>query len=227
VRRIWPVLALALASSSASANQYYYSFDGNDYPENEGWNRTQSQPPAQRRLEDGSLVIDSTAQFDIYDLYWTTPPNGFDPDPGETFVARWRLRVDVVLPDFVDPNVRINSDDRYAVNLAFGLDRVYSISEPNKIAHFEAGAFHDYELRSNDMRHYALFLDTELAMEGLFQTSSFPPELSWGDATSAKSVAYWDSFEYGVVPEPGAAGTVWFMIAVGATACRRGLLPKI
>jgi hypothetical protein len=53
---------LALGVSSAAADQFWYTYEGNDYPEVEGpWIRYTRAGGAQRSLQDGSLVLDSLA----------------------------------------------------------------------------------------------------------------------------------------------------------------------
>ena len=46
-------LTLVLAAS-ATAEPYWISYDGNDFPENEGWTRVLNEGGAERSIEDGA-----------------------------------------------------------------------------------------------------------------------------------------------------------------------------
>ena len=61
-------------------------------PENEGWERITYNGQANRYIEDGALVIDSLHDVHVEDL--AKMERWMDPEPGETFVAEWRLMVD-------------------------------------------------------------------------------------------------------------------------------------
>ena len=60
-------MVCALAISPASADEYWVSYDGNDFPENEGWIRVFSAGGAIRTLENGALVLDSLRSLMIVD----------------------------------------------------------------------------------------------------------------------------------------------------------------
>ena len=109
------------------------------------------------------------------------------------------------------------SDDHYAVMFVFAERYVLSTHEGNVFAYFEPGMFHEFEMRSGDMRSYELYIDGELAIEGVFSESSFPACAGFGDVVSSWSLAEWDYFRFGVVPEPNTA-TLFF---VGLLAGRR------
>jgi hypothetical protein len=60
----------------ARAAPYWVSYQGNDFPENEGWERTFTDPNgvvgqggAIRTLENGSLVLNSREDVSIVDFY--------------------------------------------------------------------------------------------------------------------------------------------------------------
>ena len=55
------IFAAALSCAAASpalAEQYWIAYEGDDFPENEGWTRTISAGGAERWIEDGALVLD-------------------------------------------------------------------------------------------------------------------------------------------------------------------------
>ena len=61
---------------------------------------------------------------------------------------------------------------------------------------------------------YELYVDGDLAIEGVFFEGFFSPCVGFGDITSSGSLAAWDYFRFGVVPEPATAPA--FMIALVA-----------
>jgi len=197
-------LLVVIVPSVALAEPYWIAYEGNDYPENEGWTRYATDPPAQRWLQDGSLFLDSRAGVHTVDNYTIYFNGGLDPEPGETFIMRWRLNVHESAP-WEDPGVYIISDDLYSVEFLFAEDNLLSLYEPSVYVQFEPGVFHEYELRSTDMRTYELYLDGGLVVNGVFFEGLFTPRVGWGDVTGGRSLAAWDYFRFGVVPEPGAA----------------------
>jgi len=213
--RIVCFISLVVAvASAATGDQYWIAYEGNDFPENEGSERYATDPPAQRWLEDGSLFIDSRGEGHIVDNYTVYfEDGGVDPGPGETFVMRWRLNVhEATLWD--DPGVYVNSDDLYSVAFLFGEDYLFSVYEPDVYIQLEPGVFHGFELRSGDMRSYRLYVDGGLAVEGVFFEGLFSPRVGWGDITGAGSLAQWDYFRFGVIPEPSAC-----VIALAGLSC--------
>jgi hypothetical protein len=78
----------------ATADQYWVAWEGDDFPENEGWERTISDGGAQRSLDAGTLVLDSLHSVTIVDFY--TIERTINPDPGELFVLEWSLRVEEI-----------------------------------------------------------------------------------------------------------------------------------
>jgi hypothetical protein len=111
------VAALVLGVPSAAlADQYWITYEGNDYPENEGWDRHAYGGGAERYLQDGVLILDGRASPDISDFYrWNLPS---DPGPGEYFVAQWRMRVDEVT-GFAEPDVTVGSYGHGSVILSY------------------------------------------------------------------------------------------------------------
>jgi hypothetical protein len=187
------------AALVAHADLYWFTYDGNDFPENEGWIRHFTDPPAQRWLEDGSLFVDSRADFLIDDTYRVVPPGGYDPDPGETFVMQWRLLVHES-SNFCG-GVTFTSDQQHAVTFLFDEHRLLSSYE-SAYVELQPGVFHDFEMRSSDLLTYDLYVDGSLSLSGTFFQSLFAPGLGFGDLTSNGALVEWDYVNVGVVPEP-------------------------
>jgi len=216
-----PLISLALLSTlcaltaSATAEPYWYAYEGNDFPENEGWERIVDGPqPAERTLADGIMTIDGLADRQIDDYY--RMERSIDAGPGGEFVMDWRLRVDEVIGHplaLYDPGVAVWSDDDWAVSLLFGTDFVYSLYENIQIA-VDPGVYHTWEFRSSDMRSYDLMVDGALIRTGLFWEPTFErSKVTWGDkARGSASLADWDYLRFGVVPEPGTI--ILFLVAV-------------
>lgn len=197
------VVMFAIAPSVASAETYWVEWTGDAYPETEGWTRYSSDPPAERWLEDGSLFIDSRADWFISEEYWYPGPGMMTLEEGETFVYRWRVKIDEVTVD-IDPGVGLMSDEDFTVVFLLATDHVISFYEPEKYASFAVGEYHEFLFESFDMQTYSLYIDSGLAFEGTFFDSSFSGAgVSWGDITTHRSLSEWDYVEFGVVPEPG------------------------
>lgn len=198
------MLALSCAAACpALADQYWVAYEGNDFPENEGWTRTTSAGGAERWIEDGALVLDGRQDIMIADSYSMLRP--IDPEPGELFIMRWGLNVEE-LSGWADPAVGVFSDESWSVALAFSESRVINLDDLGMSASFEPGIFHDFELRSWDMRSFALSIDDTLALTGDFVHVITASKVAWGDgAVGCASLSRWDYFEFGVIPEPSSA----------------------
>lgn len=236
-RRIILVLAawvaLSALSAAARGEQYWIAYEGNDYPENEGWTRYTYGPggpgtgQAQRRLEDGALVIDSTADIMIADFYQIHRPGQIDPGPGETFVLQWRMRLEDLI-GHLDPSVGVFSDDDWGVGWSFTATGMQSAFELGVEIPLTFNDYHDCELRSADMRTYALFVDGQLARNGSFwfigQTGAY---VTWGDSVQGgASISHWDYARFGVIPEPSTA-VMLLLIAFPMSRNRRRFATKI
>jgi hypothetical protein len=193
----------------AMAEEYWIAYEGNDFPENEGWTREYGDEHgpdhggAVRWIEDGCLVSDSMYNPLVYDYSAMYRP--ISPDPGELFVAQWRLRVDEVSA-FYDEGVAVFSDDGWGVSFQFWPTHVVSNYEDVTIFPFTLGEFHSFEFESWDMRTFELRMDNEFTWNGEFRFVWADPEVNWGDGVQgAASIARWDYFEFGVVPEPRGA----------------------
>jgi hypothetical protein len=93
IRTLGLAAALFAVASTVVADEYWVSYQGNDFPENEGWVRTFGDGGAIRTLKNGALVLDSLRSVSIFDFYDRLRP--IDPDPGELFIMRWRLMIEL------------------------------------------------------------------------------------------------------------------------------------
>jgi hypothetical protein len=191
-----------LSAIAARAEPYWVSYEGNKYPENEGWRRMSFEPLADRYLENGSLVIDASqsgATNEWYEQY----PAVVAPEAGEMFIMQWRLTVEMYTTSWGGATVCVFSDDRWALGFDMNNDTVHSAFDPGRLAHYEPGVYHEFEVRTSDMRWYALYIDGNFAFEGPFWESLLSNKIGWGKSTSGiRSITRWDYFRYGVVPEP-------------------------
>ena len=224
------VVSCALAGP-AMADSYWVSYEGNDFPENEGWERTFSDPNgvvgqggAVRTIEDGVLTLDSRESVSIVDFYnWMRPVN---PDPGETFRMRWRVLVDDVPSSYPwDPVAGVFSDNFTAVGFQIAEDRIRSTLEPGIETTLTPGVFHSFEFVSSDMDSYELYIDGVLGFTGSFVPVFEASRVGWGDGIEgASSLSKWDYFEFGVVPEPASAVMSLALIWLAGPRIRRQLL---
>jgi hypothetical protein len=202
---------LGLLAGAARGELYWIAYEGDVFPEEEGWRRETVGTPPERSLVDGSLVIDSRPHWDTTDTYAMLPEHGLDPADDEAFVGEWRLRVED--SHLWAAAVQISSDDGHSVIFLIGKDSLLSYYEPDVLVALEAGVFHEFTLSSADMRTYALEIDGELAAEGSFFDSLFPGSVAgFGDLVPGGGcLAWWDYFRFGAVPEPSA-----FVILIAA-----------
>lgn len=210
-------LLLALGTAHANASPYWVAWEGDDYPENEGWTRDYgSHGPASRTLSGGMLTIDSLTDPAIFDYDRIDRPGSFTLFPGETFVAQWRVRVDQIAGPYpYDPGVAIFSDDTWDLGFEFGANSAHSTFEDAQVP-YTPNAFHTFELTTSNFRSYELRIDGILARIGSFWepavTASY---VAWGDAIEGSaSLADWDYFRFGIVPEPPSAAAA-VLISVG------------
>ncbi len=216
--------ALALGAALAHAAPYWVSWEGDDWPENQGWTRNWGNwdgqyqgPGACRTLENGVLTYDSLYDPGVFDYYHMERPGQLDPqEPDEYFVLEWRLKVSQVVGYF-DPGIGVNSDEAWAVGFSYAYDHIWSNFEDASIP-FEPGVFHDYRLISSGMRDYELVIDGVNVREGQFVHLLNQSYVGWGDDWQGfASLHSWDYVRYGVVPEPGTiALTIAFLAWRGA-----------
>ncbi len=192
------VLLLLLGPLVARAD-YWISYEANDWPENEGWDRWVYGGGAQRSLVDGTLVLDGRASIDIADVYRMDIPA--PPGTGQIFTAQWRLRVSDVA-GYSDPVLIVSFSPTGAVVLRYSEEAVYSTLEGAWIADFQPGAFHEYLLVTTDVVTYSLYVDGALAHSGNFVGPWSESVVEWGDGVlGASSLSEWDYVRFGV-PEP-------------------------
>ncbi len=206
------VLLLGAGVSAASAEPYWVTYEANDLPENEGWERYYGnwEGPGQgggyRTIEDGILTIDSLHDDGVVEGAIHYRPGQLDPEPGELFVVEWRLNVDEVYgyaPDPFDPMVVATSDEGWIVGIRYGTDTIYSSFEDDVSIPYTPGVFHEFLFTSWDMRAYELYMDGDLVHEGWFWEGVLTSYVAWGDGVQgAASLSHWDYVRFGVIPEP-------------------------
>jgi len=217
------LLTLVLAASTR-ADQYSVAYEGNDFPENEGWERVfgdengPQQGGSNRSLEDGWLVLDSTRHHLIYDTYfWRQQLN---PDPGELFICEWRINVIQNIGVLPDEGLAIARDGRGSLGFQIGYDYL-RISTEDFIIPIAAGAPHTFRVESSDMLNYVLLIDNTLVHTGAWDLNSLNESyVAFGDGRmggGVTSLAEWDYVRFGVVPEPETAtlvglGSIWFVL---------------
>ena len=202
------LLTLAVVSPAA-ADEYWITYEGNDFPENEGWHRTWGNSKGQfrgngamRTIENGALVMDSLFDTSVYDFYSMERLGRFDPEPGELFRAEWRLLVEETV-NWYDPSVVIRSDDGNLVAFEFREDNL--LITPSRIRiDYEPFVWHTFSFSSLDMLTFDLAIDGQFVHRGEFLTRATPDSrFAFGDGTQgAASLASWDYVRFGVVPEP-------------------------
>lgn len=221
-------VVLALGVSLASADTYWVAWEGDDWPENQGWRRVWGNwdglyhgPGAYRTLEDGILTYDSRYDDGVFDYYYMERPGQMDPDASELFVMEWRLKVDVV-NGLSDPTVGITSDESWVLGLTYAYDHIRSMFESSVTIPFAPGVWHEYRVSSANMHDYDLSIDGELARHGAFRHLVHASHISWGDTVQgASSMHEWDWFRFGCVPEPAARALMLVWVSVWRVARRR------
>jgi hypothetical protein len=212
-------LTLWAGVSVVRGEPWWVSYEADLFPEElPGWTRMHASTPAQRWIEEGVLSIDSRASPLIYDYYEMVFDHPVDPHgPNELFVLFWRLKIDDDINH--DAGIAFTSDavgpyEFYRVAFNFTEDTI--ISEDGQHASFEAGVFHEFEVRSSDMRAYVLYIDGAPAVQGLFTEVFGPARLTWGDGGYASSsLTEWDYVRLGVVvPEPSGRIAVLLLLAM-------------
>ncbi|MBK9128421.1 MAG: hypothetical protein IPM13_11585 [Phycisphaerales bacterium] len=164
-----------LLAAPAAATPWWVAWEGNDFPENEGWTHYfgnwngPGQGQAVRTLENGALKIDSLHDTGVYDYVQRLHSSaGFERGPGELFVAQWRMVLEIAVgaPWGVTSGFYTEG---WGVGFRFSVDSLRSIHEPwLPGVSIIPGMFHYYELRSSDMRPYTLLIDGVPRVEGSF-----------------------------------------------------------
>jgi hypothetical protein len=221
-RKLACILLAGCLGGMGIASQYWVAYEGNDFPENQGWERAISSQygGAQRSIETDAfgnnyLVIDSLASQMIYDFAEMDRP--INPtQPGERFICEWRLLM-AEQYGYREGAVGI-APDQYGI-LGFGYTRNEIVSETEGWSlPIAPGMFHTYRLESYDMINYELWIDDVCARSGTWYLNSLNRSfINFGDGTQGgqtRSVEKWDYFRFGVVPEPGCA-----MLLIMACVC--------
>jgi hypothetical protein len=205
------VLGLLLgAGLVARADPYWITYEGDAFPENDGWRRSygDEQGPhhggAVRTIEDGVFVLDSLRHDQIFDYYEID--RLINPAPGELFVAEWRLRVDEP-SDFGDVLVVIARDEPPGdVEIDFGTQSVELLDAGGITLGVAPGTFHTYRIESADMVAFDFLVDGQLAYQGVFDDVSLLESfVGFGDSVQGRrSMSRWDYFRFGALPEPTA-----------------------
>ena len=213
---------LCAFTASATAEPYWITYEGNDFPENEGWERKWGNwdgpyegDGAIRTIEDGILTMDSRFDTGVYDSAFVERPGQIDPEPGEVFVLEWRALIEEEVggPTW-DSAAWIRSDDGRHVAIGLRPHEVVSAFEHVYIP-IEPGVFHDYRLTSSDMLTYELCIDGELARAGNFWQGISASRLSWGPVSQGvSSLSHWDYVRMGVTPEPSSCFLFLFLCAI-------------
>ncbi len=204
------VAGLGALVAQGGADQYWITYEANDLPENEGWDRRWGNDDgpfhgdgAYRTLENGILTMDSLYDLRVYDYACRYLYGEFDPGPGELFMAEWRLKVDETIGDGYDAKVGISSDDAWQLGIGCFPDHIISKFEDGVEIPITPGVFHEYRVLSWDMQTYDLYIDGDLAHQGTFWQGALPSKFGWGDCVSgAANLSHWDYVRFGVVPEP-------------------------
>lgn len=205
------VIACGLASE-ARADQYWIAYEANDFPENEDWQRHTYGGGAERWLEDGVLVVDTTADLDISEAYIHSDVRR--PGPGDVFLAEWRLLVDESVGFHATDVIMSRPAPPGDLTITHSTDEVRILSDGTTFD-IAPGVFHSYRIESEDMDLYRLSVDGVSVYEGYFQTPSIlDPFFAFGEAWHrSASLSRWDYVRFGIVPEP----TSW-MLAVSMTS---------
>ncbi len=211
------LLVMLCGSSVVHGDQYWIAYEGNDFPENEGWERHYYKPePSTRTLGDGMLQLDSShnqSTYDFYQIHRQINPTIF----GESFVAEWRVVVPFLESPFGfgDSGIGFARDGGGTLSFSFLTDRIMSDREGWSIP-LSPGVLHDYRITSTDMVTYALEIDGVFARNGTWDLNSLNESfVGWGDTTQGGgilSVSRWDFVRFGVIPEPATVTLCWYAL---------------
>lgn len=217
--------ALTAMTASSRADQYWISYDGTLYPEEAGWTRATHGGGAVRCLQEGALVLDGREDNSIGDAY--SMHRLLDPEPGELFVMRLRVKVDELTSGPWDPAFGVTSDESWSAAFQLSDTQIFNMDDLGMNASFEPGVFHTFELRSWDMRGFELCIDGSVALTGSFTRIISASRITWGDETvGGASLSSWDYFEFGVVPEPSGAAGLLVLGLIGLGTKRTQLLAR-
>jgi hypothetical protein len=228
LRVIALISVLASSAAAARATPFWVAYEGDDYPENEGWTRVfgdehgPDQGGAVRSLADGIFTLDGLRNDQIVDFY--ERDRDLDPAPGELFVAEWRVLIEP-RSDPLDAIVGIwrALSPGYAYFL-LGPASVRIMPSGATIG-IEEGVFHSYYFESADMRTFSLRIDDAITFDGNFyDNTTLQYSVAFGDSTQGeRSLSQWDFFRYGILPEPTSA---WGLLCLLASSVPRQALRR-
>jgi len=204
---------ISAAPSQASAEPFVLRYDpGYMFPEQEGWERHTHDPEGllSREVDGTVLRLDTSGSLSMPDFYYADCP-GLDPTLGEELRVAWRMRTLETQPDYLWSDVGITVSglsSGYAV-ITVGPDYVSQEygqgGLPEHVYYFTAGAMHQFEVRTQDMATFSLYVDETLAFASNFDrpAETGPFRVYFGDAVSGRrSVSEWDYVQVAGVPEP-------------------------
>ncbi|MBK9127747.1 MAG: hypothetical protein IPM13_08085 [Phycisphaerales bacterium] len=219
------VAALLLVSPARAG--YWIAYEGDDFPENVGWQRIygNAQGPGQggtpRWIESGQLVYDSYQAYFSYDF--ARLDRQIDPAPGEMFVAEWRVYVESS-EQFGDNGITFARDGQGTLGIQHRFDSIRS-SREEWVLPVTPGLPHDFRIESGDMMNYALFIDGVYARSGVWDLISVNQSfVAFGDgrqSVASVSRTSWDFVRFGAIPEPVGIGMLLFALASRASVVAR------
>jgi hypothetical protein len=199
---------------TAGATPWWVAWEGETYPEDDGWSRLVYGGGNDRWFENGAMVLDAQGDPNTVDEYGMQRP--LTLNPGERFLLEWNVRIDSVV-GFTDPGVNVEAPGHGLVFMEYTNNSIYSGLEGVWIP-FMPGVFHNYALSSDDMVSYELRIDAQLAYTGHFIGPSPESGVGWGDCgLGSASASVWDRVAFGIVPDPPAgnllvsAGLAWLV----------------
>lgn len=211
MRSVVCVAMVLTGAGAALATPYWVTWEGNDYPENEGWEHVWGNfdgpyqgPGADRSLDGGIMTVDTLADPLMYDGYRMSRPGQFDAGPGETFIMEWRMLIEEANGNQTEGcAVGLLTDDARVASLWF---RPYQVDVPTddyQTATFEPYVWHSYRLVSSDMLSFDLYIDDVWSLSAQFTVGADRSFVAWGNQIQGGSArVHWDYVRFGVVPEP-------------------------
>jgi hypothetical protein len=208
-RMVHSLLLTALLCPIVRADTYWVAYEGNDFPENEGWLRTYGDgtfPPTDqpdRWLENGELIISTARDPSLWEYYSRIL---LDPEVGETFEAEWRVRTEILSGPHDNGVVFARWDPPGHVSFRLRPDGLL-VATDDVVIPLDETVYHDFRFASADMSSYSLWIDGMEVYDGVFDNNSLlHGYTAFGAGTQgASSISHWDHFRYGVVPEPATA----------------------
>jgi hypothetical protein len=217
-----------LVATLASADPYWIAYEADEYPENVGWRRIYRNEDgwyeggAERSIEDGIFVLDTRRHYMISDYYKIE--RQMDPDPGETFVAEWRLKV-VEANRSLEAGVWIARDEPPGYVMVEYMEDELWIGTEHWSYPIDPYLFHTYRIESADMIDYSLWIDDVHVHDGVFFTPTAADsffafgDFSYGGAVT--SLTEWDYVRFGVIPEPATILTFVLLALLAGKKPRR------